>query len=293
MATTGYRGRFAPTPSGPLHRGSLLSAVASYLDARQAGGEWLVRIEDLDPPREVPGAADTQLRQLAAHGLHWDGNVCYQSQRHPAYADAVDQLLSGGHAFHCTLSRQDLAALGGRHPGARVAVAPGPDRAVRLSVPEAPLGYEDLLQGPQHMTLTEDDGAFVIRRRDGLYAYQLACALDDADSGITHVLRGIDLLPSTFRQLHVLDCLGRARPVYGHLPVLVDRAGDKYSKSAGAAALGDDASTNLRETLAQLQLTPPAALHGAPCEQLLAWAIPRWQHAPLRHQTRLCVPAPP
>ncbi|WP_111658331.1 tRNA glutamyl-Q(34) synthetase GluQRS [Isoalcanivorax indicus] len=272
-----YRGRFAPTPSGPLHSGSLLTAVASYLDARQAGGTWLLRIEDLDPPREIPGAADIILRQLEDHGLAWDGPVQYQSQRQAAYAAALDQLHAQGMAFYCTLSRRQLAERGGHHPGPAVATSPGPNRAVRLAVPETTLHFDDLLQGPQQSRLSTEDGAFVIRRRDGFYAYQLACALDDADSGITHVLRGIDLLESTFRQLWVLDCLSRPRPQYGHLPVLVDASGEKLSKSAGAAALGNDHRDNLFRLLSLLGLAPPPPLRHERCDAQLAWATTHWQ----------------
>lgn len=272
-----YRGRFAPTPSGDLHRGSLLTAVASYLDARQADGEWHLRIDDIDPPREVPGAADRLQQQLADHALHWDGSVQYQSQRHEAYAAAVDALLASGHAFYCQLSRRQLADLGGPHPGPAVAVGAGPGRAVRLAVPTAPVSFTDRLQGPQSLSLDEADGAFVIRRRDNLYAYQLACALDDADQGMTHILRGADLMDSTLRQLHVLDCLQRPRPEYGHLPVLTDQDGNKLSKSAGAAALSDDTPANLYAALRMLGLDPPVALAGAPCAEQLAWAIPQWQ----------------
>lgn len=279
--TPAYCGRFAPTPSGPLHRGSLLTAVASYLDARQAQGQWQVRIEDLDPPREVAGAADTILRQLEDHGLTWDGAVQYQHDRHDAYQTALEQLRDQGMAFYCQLSRRQLSEQGGRHPGPVAAVPPGPDRAVRLAVSETPVSFDDLLQGPQQARLSEDDGAFVIRRRDGFYAYQLACALDDADSGITHVLRGIDLLDSTFRQLWVMDCLGRARPRYGHLPVLVDDDGEKLSKSAGAAALGHDTRDTLFRTLHLLRLAPPDALRHEDCATQLTWAVPRWQRQPL------------
>ena len=280
-----YRGRFAPTPSGDLHRGSLLTAVASYLDARQANGAWHLRIDDIDPPREVPGAADRIQQQLAAHALHWDGSVQYQSQRHDAYAAAVDMLLASGHAFYCALSRRQLADLGGRHPGPAVAIRPAShsspnpntDCAIRLAVPDTPICFTDRLQGRQCLSLGEADGAFVIRRRDQLYAYQLACALDDADQGMTHILRGADLMDSTLRQVHVLDCLGRTRPDYGHLPVLTDSDGNKLSKSAGAAALSPDTAANLYGALRLLALDPPAALAGAPCAEQLAWAIPQWQ----------------
>ena len=170
-----YRGRFAPTPSGPLHFGSLVTALAGWLDARYHGGQWLLRIDDLDPPRQQPGAVDTILRQLDAFQLHWDGEPVYQSRRSDRYQRAVDTLLAGGKAFYCTLSRKQLKALDHIHPGPAVAQPPGPDRAVRLAVPDTPLWLDDRLQGRVHADLALEGGAFVIRRRDGLFGYQLAC----------------------------------------------------------------------------------------------------------------------
>lgn len=273
-----YRGRFAPTPSGPLHAGSLLTAVASWLDARAAGGQWWVRVDDLDQARAVPGAAATQLRQLEQHGLCWDGTVQYQSQRCARYQAAVEELLAAGHAFYCSLSRKDLSACGGLHPGAAAAQPVDlRDAAVRLRVPAQPHCIHDRLQGDHWVDLSACEGPFVIRRRDGIPAYQLACALDDVDDGMTDVLRGIDLLDSTHRQCLVMEALGCAPPRYGHLPVVVDRSGHKLSKSAGAAALSTDVSANLMQTLQRLRLAPPAALTGAPVAELLAWALPHWQ----------------
>lgn len=275
MTTGRYRGRFAPTPSGPLHFGSLVMAVASWLDARHHGGEWLVRIDDIDPPREQPGAADTILRQLEAFSLNWDGPVHYQRHRQDAYEQAVQTLLRQGDAFYCPLSRRQLDALGQRHPGASVAVSSANDTAVRLTVPTTPICIDDRFQGRRCWQLDQEDGAFVIRRRDGLYAYQLACALDDADLGISDVVRGIDLLDSTPRQVHVLDRLGRQAPRYGHLPVVMGNDGNKLSKSSGAMAVTSNNSGQLlSDALAHLgiQLPPdrPAAL--------LRAALPLWPH---------------
>ena len=239
MTAPRYRGRFAPTPSGPLHFGSLVMALASWLDARRHQGEWLLRIDDIDPPREQPGAADSILQQLDAFALHWDGPVHYQSQRHQAYEAAVQQLLATGDAFYCQLSRRELDAMGNLHPGRSAAIRSTADAAVRLAVPTEPVCFDDRFQGRQCLDLNRQEGAFVIRRRDGLYAYQLACALDDADLAITDVVRGMDLLDSTPRQIHVLDCLGRTAPRYGHLPVVLGTDGHKLSKSSGAAAIED------------------------------------------------------
>lgn len=232
-----YRGRFAPTPSGPLHFGSLVVALASWLDARAQEGVWLVRIDDIDPPREQPGAADQILRQLDACGLHWDNSVRYQSQRHDAYEAAVQQLLNQGDAFYCQLSRTDLAALGHRHPGISAATDDARDSAVRLTVPAQPLCFNDRWRGEYCLDLQDAGGAFVIRRRDGLYAYQLACALDDADDRITDVVRGVDLIDSTPRQLRVLDALARPAPRYGHLPLVLAANGEKLAKSSGSEAI--------------------------------------------------------
>jgi len=267
-----YRGRFAPTPSGPLHFGSLVAALASWLEARHAGGEWLIRVDDLDPPREVPGAADTILRQLETFGLHWDGPVRYQSQRHFAYQEAVDALLDRGHAFHCRLTRKQLAALNHNHPGISASVPAAEDTAIRLQVPDRELDYPDGIQGRISNNLHQDGGAFVIRRRDGLFGYQLACALDDADDGITHVLRGADLLDSTLRQRWLLECLGRPAPEYAHLPVVSDGRNLKLSKSTGSEALDPTrASQLLTAALHCLGLQPPSDLQDERPAVLLAW----------------------
>lgn len=270
-----YRGRFAPTPSGPLHLGSLVTAAASWLDARSQGGTWLLRIDDLDPPRQESGAADRIQQQLEAFGLHWDGPVIWQSQRHALYQQGVDALLARHQAFYCRLSRRELAAMGGVHPGVTRAVEAGEDVAIRLAVNDAPVCFDDAVAGRCCLNLAHHEGAFVIRRRDGLFAYQLACALDDADLGITHVLRGDDLLDSTFRQLHVLACLGRSAPRYGHLPVIRDARGEKLSKSTGAAAIDmAQPAAVLARALTCLGMKTEAA--ATPAAQL-AMALEQWR----------------
>lgn len=235
-----YRGRFAPTPSGPLHAGSLVMALASWLDARANDGEWLLRIDDIDPPRTQPGAADRICWQLERCGLYWDGQVLWQSEHQQRYQAALTRLLDSGGAFYCRLSRRDLQPWGGRHPGRAVAIdhqtAAPATAAVRLDVDDTAICFDDRFQGRQCVSLASD-GPFVIRRRDGLFAYQLACAVDDADLGITDVVRGVDLLDSTARQIHVLNALAPSMPRYGHLPVVCDAQGNKLSKSAGSAAL--------------------------------------------------------
>lgn len=229
-----YRGRFAPSPTGPLHFGSLLAAFGSWLLARHAGGEWLVRIEDLDPPREVAGVADAQLHALAAFGLHSDGPVLRQSERGELYQAALDRLLASGDAFACHCSRSDLTGDGGIHrrcvPGS-LRDAP----AIRLRVPAATeLTFDDAIQGRVRQDVSREVGDFVLKRADGYWAYQLAVVVDDAEQGITDVARGADLLDSTPRQILLQHALGLPTPRYAHLPLVVDAHGRKLSKSLAA-----------------------------------------------------------
>jgi len=234
-----YCGRFAPSPTGPLHLGSLLAALGSWLLARQAGGRWQVRVEDIDPPREVPGASAAQLRTLAAFGLHPDAPVLYQSTRSERYQQALQQLLDQGDAFHCHCSRRLLAASGGIHhacpPGVR-----RPDPAVRLRVMAGSvIGFEDLIQGAQSQDVAREVGDVVLRRSDGLWAYQLAVVVDDADQDVTHVVRGADLLDSTARQILLQRTLHLPTPQYAHLPLVQGPDGHKLSKSLAAQALDE------------------------------------------------------
>lgn len=228
-----YRGRFAPSPTGPLHLGSLLAALGSWLLARHAGGTWLVRIEDLDPPREVPGAASGQLATLAAFGLVSDEPVVRQSSRTPLYLEALERLLAQGHAFACRCSRRDLEPFGGVHVRC-VANPSGQREAIRLRVPERVLCFQDRLQGRLCQDVARDVGDFVIRRADGLWAYQLAVVVDDAHQGITEVVRGMDLVDSTARQILLQECLGLPTPRHLHLPLVTDASGAKLSKSLAA-----------------------------------------------------------
>ena len=228
------RGRFAPSPTGPLHPGSLLAALGSWLFARQVGGEWWLRIEDVDRIREVPGAAQDQLDTLAAFGFTHDGTLVRQSERDALYADALDRLIADGHAFECHCSRSSLEAQGGIHR----ACVPGlhrPDPAIRLRVPDGcEIGFIDAIRGPQSQRIDLDVGDFVLKRADGCWAYQLAVVVDDAAQGITQVVRGADLLDSTPRQILLQRLLDAATPEYAHLPLLVDGHGYKLSKSQAA-----------------------------------------------------------
>ncbi|MEE4108364.1 MAG: tRNA glutamyl-Q(34) synthetase GluQRS [Halieaceae bacterium] len=244
----GYRGRFAPSPTGPLHFGSLLTAVASYLDARHAGGDWSLRIEDLDPPREMAGAGDRIVRTLERHGLYWDGAVTYQSDRHEAYDAALDRLARDGLLFACCCTRRELGPGGccnrRCHPG------PGDATALRLALTRAE-PYEDLILGRREPL--DPPREVVLRRRDGLHAYALAVVVDDRDQDISHVIRGRDLLEQTFVQRELFACLGATPPAYGHCPVLTDPEGNKLSKQTGATAVDDDRPLdNLRLVLTLL-----------------------------------------
>lgn len=230
----GYRGRFAPSPTGELHFGSLLAAFGSWLLARHAGGQWLVRVEDLDPPREVAGAAQRQLETLTAFGLVPDEPVARQSDRGALYQAALDRLLADGHAFACHCSRGDLLANRGIHRRC-VATTARADPAVRLRVADtAIIAFDDALQGRQAQDVAREVGDFVLKRADGHWAYQLAVVVDDALQGITDVVRGADLLDSTPRQILLQRALGLPTPRYAHLPLAVDRQGRKLSKSDAA-----------------------------------------------------------
>lgn len=273
------RGRFAPSPSGPLHEGSLLAALASYLDARARGGEWLVRMEDLDPPREQPGAADLILRQLDTLGLHWDGSVLYQSKRLEAYREALETLEALDMLYYCTCTRQQLRGLQGRYPGlCRHRRHSLPGTSVRCRLDEsAPLVFNDLFQGQQQQSAL-DEGDVVLLRKDGLFAYQLAVVVDDAWQGINRVVRGIDLLTSTVRQRALQGLLQYPAPTYGHIPVLVDHLGHKLSKQQGAKPVNTTRpEASLVRALATLRQQPPPDLASAPCDIILDWAVSHWR----------------
>lgn len=285
---TRYRGRFAPSPTGPLHFGSLLAAAGSWLDARAAGGEWLLRIEDLDPPREPPGTTEAILRALECFGLCWDGEVWYQSRRLAAYEEALATLSAAGWAYPCICSRKDVAEANARlgrpaarrYPGTCRALDPaqaGKTRIVRVRTDARRLAVADRLQGEFSQVLERDVGDFVLRRRDGYIAYQLAVVVDDQAQGITDVVRGIDLLDSTPRQLWLQALLGCAMPRYMHLPVVAAPGGEKLSKQTGAAPVD---LRNVRQlawqVLAALGQNPPLELKGEAAETLWEWATRHW-----------------
>ena len=275
---TAYTGRFAPTPSGYLHFGSLVAALASYLDARAAGGRWLLRMEDLDPPREMAGAQAAIVESLRNYGFEWDGEMQRQSDRHDAYEQVIERLLREGLAYPCQCSRKQLEAWPGAYPGfCRDANQPLQNAAIRLRVPELEYRFTDRVQGEYGQHLGRDVGDFVIRRRDGLFAYQLAVVLDDAWQGVTDVVRGADLLDSTPRQLYLQELLGLPQPRYLHVPLIIQPDGHKLGKSYRSPPLRpDEAVPLLLRALRTLgQPTVPELKDALPGE-LLAWAIPRW-----------------
>ena len=280
MTDSAYIGRFAPTPSGYLHFGSLVAALASYLDARHAGGQWLLRMEDLDPPREMPGAQAAILRTLEDYGFEWDGQVLYQSQRLAAYAAVVEQLLERGLAYACTCSRKQLEGHAGRYPGTcRAAGHALQGTAIRLRVADCTYHFTDRVQGMFSQALQEA-GDFIIRRRDGLFAYQLAVVVDDAWQGVTDVVRGADLLDSTPRQLYLQQLLGLPQPRYLHVPLIIQPDGQKLGKRYRSPPLpAQQAAPLLLRALRALGQQPPGALHDAMPHEVMRWAITHWQAA--------------
>jgi glutamyl-Q tRNA(Asp) synthetase len=276
-------GRFAPSPTGPLHLGSLLAATASFLDARHRGDRWRLRIDDLDVHRNVDGAEAAILTSLEAHGLHWDGAVIRQSQRLGRYEAALETLASAGHTYYCTCSRKQLKGLP-RYPGyCRNAGHPGKDAALRVRVTDTPIVFDDLVAGQIREILAETLGDFIVRRRDGIIAYQLATAVDDGQPEINRVVRGRDLLDNTARQLHLIQLLGLNPPEYGHVPMLVNDSGQKLSKQTFAAPLDDrQPGANLLRILPVLGLTVPADAEGSAPEQLLEWAAGAFSLTALR-----------
>jgi glutamyl-Q tRNA(Asp) synthetase len=272
-------GRFAPTPSGLLHFGSLVAAVASFADARAQGGQWLLRMEDLDPPREMPGAKAAILATLEAYGFEWDGPVVYQSARTGLYQAVIDRWFQQGLAYACTCSRKTLEPYGNVYPGfCRDAGHPPEGAAIRLRVPQLRYGVDDRLQGRFEQHLGNDAGDFIIRRRDGLYAYQLAVVLDDGAQGVTDIVRGADLLDSTPRQLYLQELLGLPAPSYLHVPLLVQPDGHKLGKRYRSAPLTiADARHQLLRAVRTLGQAPSADLNTATPREILQWAVAHWQ----------------
>jgi len=276
--TTSVIGRFAPSPTGPLHFGSLVAALGSYLDAHARQGKWLLRIENLDPPREDPNAISSILTSLEAHGLFWHDQVQYQAHHSDRYERALAILKAAGHTYVCDCSRQAMQQ------------AARPDcvndcrhhqkshGATRLRTNSTPVHYQDRLRGALSEVLTDTCGDFVLKRRDQLYAYQLAVVVDDAHSGVTDVVRGSDLLDNTARQCYLYDVLGLQKPRYLHLPLAIAENGQKLSKQNHAPALRlDNATENLWRALNFLKQQPPPCLRTAPVHEQLEWAAAHWR----------------
>jgi glutamyl-Q tRNA(Asp) synthetase len=291
-----YRGRFAPSPTGPLHFGSLVAAVGSYLEAKRRGGAWLVRMEDLDAPRAQPGAAEGILRTLDACGMGWDGKPLYQSRRREAYRAALAHLEAQGLVYVCGCSRREIADSGlgpdGTliYPGTcRNGLAPGKTaRATRVRVDDSVIEFEDALQGKIRQDLAAEVGDFVLLRADGLYAYQLAVVVDDAEQGITDVVRGADLLDSTPRQIYLQRLLGLPTPHYLHLPAAVNAAGEKLSKQTRAAPVDEqDPVPVLVQVMQFLGQAPPAQLRRAPLAEFWDWACAQWDAPRIPRQRSL------
>lgn len=287
VGMTSYVGRFAPTPSGPLHLGSLLTALGSFLAARAAGGRWLLRIDDLDTPRVQPGAERRILRQLEAHGLHWDERPRRQSEHLDEYADALDRLRQDGLLYACVCTRAQLQQQAA--PGWEEPVYSGHCRNLHLAETNAALRVrveggteqiEDRIRGTLSGEIDRDIGDFVLRRKDGQFAYQLACAVDEAAQSITDVVRGADLIPSTFKQAWLMRRLGVAVPRYAHLPLLADAGGLKLSKQNGATEIRTDQATrNMREALRLLGQALPSPSPTEDVAEILSWAIRHWSPA--------------
>jgi glutamyl-Q tRNA(Asp) synthetase len=286
-----YIGRFAPSPTGPLHLGSLSTALAGYLQARSQQGQWLLRIDDLDTPRNAPGAADSILATLDTYGLHWDAEADYQSRHLPEYEHRLQQLQQDGLAYPCTCTRKSLTAL---HSEPTADIYPGLCRnrrhpatspySLRIKTDPRLVAFEDQLQGMISHRLAEQHGDFIIKRRDQIIAYQFAVVVDDARQGITEVVRGFDLFQETPKQIFLQQILGFSSPGYMHVPVIVDRDGRKLSKQTLAEAVGlTEPETVLFQLLVLLRQNPPPELKRAPPTELLDWAISHWNPEPLRN----------
>jgi len=281
-------GRFAPSPTGPLHFGSLVAAVGSYLSAKSRGGEWLVRMEDLDPPRVMKGAADDILRTLERYGFEWEGEVLYQSHRSDAYAEALETLNHLGVLYACGCTRREIADSsilgleGPVYPGTcRAGVPAGREaRAFRVRTDHAVIQYDDRLQGVQRSVLDIDVGDYVVKRADGFYAYQLAVVVDDAAQGVTEVVRGADLLASTARQVHLQNLLGIPTPAYLHLPAVLNAHGEKLSKQTQARPLHKGQPLPvLSRALVFLGQQPPDDWQSLRVPEFWTAAIARWSES--------------
>jgi glutamyl-Q tRNA(Asp) synthetase len=283
-----YIGRFAPSPTGPLHFGSLYTALASFLQARSQQGLWLLRIDDLDTPRNIKGSADSILKTLDAFGLYWDDRVAYQSQSLDVYHEILDQLVKDKLIYPCTCSRKTLTDI---YSGAcrKKQILPSSPYSLRIKTDNRIISFNDELQGLISHNLAEQHGDFILKRKDQIIAYQFAVVIDDNRQHINHVVRGYDLLDSTPRQIYLQQLLGLVTPGYMHVPVIIDEQGYKLSKQTLATAV-DVKKPNevIFELLTLLKQNPPSELQYAPSTELLGWAIEHWSPGRLKNLTAIC-----
>lgn len=285
-----YTGRFAPSPTGPLHLGSLYTALASFLDAKHNHGQWLLRIDDIDTPRNQQGAVDSILRCLEHFELFWDGEIDFQSKHLETYQSALDQLLKGDYVYACSCNRKQLIAHQGIYPQTcrNKELALNNEVAIRIKTQNHPVSFTDGIQGQIYSHLLTEQGDFVIKRKDGFFAYQLAVVVDDYRLGITDVVRGFDLLESTPRQIYLQQLLNYPSPRYSHIPIIVDTQGQKLSKQTHAKAVRpDQANRTLWGLLEWLNQQPPPELQYASITEILDWAIRNWRKDQLQHQQTL------
>ena len=284
-----YIGRFAPSPTGPLHLGSLYTALASFLQARSQQGLWLLRIDDLDTPRNIKGSADSILKTLDAFGLHWDGSVVYQSQTLDVYHEILDQLVKDKLIYPCTCSRKTLTDI---YSGVcrDKQTLPNSPYSLRIKTDNRIISFEDELQGLISHNLAEQHGDFILKRKDQIIAYQFAVVIDDDRQQINHVVRGFDLLDSTPRQIYLQQILGLVTPDYMHVPVIIDEQGYKLSKQTRATAVDlKKPHAVIFELLALLKQNPPSELQHAPSTELLNWAVEHWNPALLKNLRAICM----
>ncbi len=285
-----YTGRFAPSPSGPLHFGSLIAALGSYFQAKAQQGKWLVRIEDLDPPREMPGAADLILRTLDAYQLHWDGEVVYQSQRHERYQAQIEQWLGSYQAYYCQCTRKQVKAMGGFYNGTcrHRLLDNQKECAVRLTMTHPVYCFDDQKHGQLSIPSQLADEDFIIKRRDGLFAYNLAVVLDDIDQGVTEVVRGADLIEPTGRQISMYKVLGVPPISYLHLPLALDKNGHKLSKQNHAPAIDNcKPKPALIEAMRFLGFELPKEIEQANVPEIIEWGVSNWQVNQLSDSTEI------
>ncbi len=281
-------GRFAPSPTGPLHLGSLLTALAGFLEARSQQGLWLLRFDDLDTPRNQPGAVDAILTTLETFGLHWDLSVVYQSQHLPDYHDYLNQLVRHEQVYRCRCSRKTLNSTIYSGTCREQNISASEAHAVRIKTDQQIIRFTDALQGVIAHDIATQHGDFILKRKDNIFAYQFAVVIDDALAGVNQVVRGCDLLLETPKQLYLQQLLGLAMPRYMHVPIIVDSNGQKLSKQSYAAAVDvNNPEQTLYNLLLLLKQQPPKELSAATVNEILTWAIAHWQITPLSALTQL------